>query len=233
MRRFSGANSLRLCGTNPIVEDFYTNEFENTKAFCGHDAQTAEAVAWVKGQGLHIAVASNPVFPIDTMCARIRWAGLVPDDFEIITAYENIGVCKPNPAYYTEIAKRLGLAPEKCLMVGNDVEEDMIAWVKAMLIVGTVVIVLVITVFAALKMTFLPDYITAEVANTVENGDTFQKISRKWQRACGTASTGSASIFGIITGMKRPVTPSILSCQVHSLRSLRTVRILPIDCMTL
>lgn len=111
----------------PIVKDFYKNEFEGAKAFCGYNTQAAEVVAWVKRQGLHIAVASNPVFPLDAMCTRIRWAGLAPEDFEIITAYENIGVCKPNPAYYSEIAKRLGFAPEECLMVGNDVEEDMIA----------------------------------------------------------------------------------------------------------
>ncbi|MGN0180729.1 MAG: HAD family hydrolase, partial [Monoglobaceae bacterium] len=43
------------------------------------------------------------------------------------TTYENIGYCKPNPEYYREIAKRLGVQPEECLMVGNDVTEDMIA----------------------------------------------------------------------------------------------------------
>ena len=61
------------------------------------------------------------------MRSRIRWAGLEPEDFELYTTYENIGYCKPNPDYYREILRRIGLAPEECMMVGNDVGEDMIA----------------------------------------------------------------------------------------------------------
>ena len=55
------------------------------------------------------------------------WAGLTPTDFELYTTYENIGFCKPNPSYYLEITSRLNVAPEECLMVGNDVTEDMAA----------------------------------------------------------------------------------------------------------
>ena len=39
--------------------------------------------------------------------------------------YENIGYSKPNPAYYQHILTRLGAQAEDCLMVGNDVDEDM------------------------------------------------------------------------------------------------------------
>jgi FMN phosphatase YigB (HAD superfamily) len=58
---------------------------------------------------------------------RIAWAGLSTTDFELYTTYENSRFCKPNPAYYLEVMQKLGVAPEECLMVGNDVEEDMIA----------------------------------------------------------------------------------------------------------
>jgi len=58
---------------------------------------------------------------------RLEWAGLDPDGFELITAYENSGYCKPNPAYYTEIAQKLGVDPGQCLMVGNDAREDLAA----------------------------------------------------------------------------------------------------------
>ena len=34
---------------------------------------------------------------------------------------------KPNPAYYRDVLARLNVKPEECLMVGNDVGEDMIA----------------------------------------------------------------------------------------------------------
>ena len=72
-------------------------------------------------------MATNPIFPAVATESRIRWAGLTPADFELYTTYENIGFCKPNPAYYLEIANRLNVVPEECLMVGNDVTEDMVA----------------------------------------------------------------------------------------------------------
>ena len=47
-------------------------------------------------------------------------------DFELITTYEDCRFCKPNPVYFQEILTELGLRPEECLMVGNDVEEDLV-----------------------------------------------------------------------------------------------------------
>ena len=49
------------------------------------------------------------------------------EDFEWITTYENSKYCKPNLRYYQEVLERLGVAPEDCLMVGNDVGDDMVA----------------------------------------------------------------------------------------------------------
>ena len=56
---------------------------------------------------------------------RIKWAGLDAEDFELITTYEDNCYCKPNTDYYRIILERFQLAPEECLMVGNDVEEDL------------------------------------------------------------------------------------------------------------
>ena len=50
---------------------------------------------------------------------------LIPTSCAASITYENIGYCKPNPEYYKEIASRLGVSVEQCLMVGNDVTEDM------------------------------------------------------------------------------------------------------------
>ena len=52
--------------------------------------------------------------------------GLQPEDFEFFTTFENSHYCKPNLDYYREILEKLSLKPEECLMVGNDVSEDMI-----------------------------------------------------------------------------------------------------------
>ncbi len=110
-----------------LLDDFYREGFIKAKAACGFDPMAKETVALVKEKGMKIALATNPIFPMVATRQRIDWAGLKKEDFELCTTYENIGFSKPNPAYYTEIAKRLCVAPEECLMVGNDVTEDMAA----------------------------------------------------------------------------------------------------------
>lgn len=111
----------------PVFNAFYANEFQQAQALCGHTPKAAEIVHWLKAQGCRVALATNPLFPAIATESRIRWAGLEPEEFELYTTYENIGYCKPNLDYYREILRRMALQPEDCLMVGNDVGEDMIA----------------------------------------------------------------------------------------------------------
>ena len=81
----------------------------------------------MKEQGLRVALATNPIFPARATQWRIQWAGIQPDDFEFYTTYEDSYFCKPNLQYYRDVIARLNVLPEECLMVGNDVAEDMIA----------------------------------------------------------------------------------------------------------
>lgn len=87
----------------------------------------AVIVRSLKEKNIRVVLATNPVYPSVATENRIRWAGLQPDDFEYFTTYENSHYCKPNLDYYREIMDKLHLNPEECLMVGNDVDEDMIA----------------------------------------------------------------------------------------------------------
>ena len=53
--------------------------------------------------------------------------GLSPSDFDLFTTYENSRFCKPNLNYYKDILAKLGVTANECLMIGNDVSEDMVA----------------------------------------------------------------------------------------------------------
>lgn len=111
----------------PIFDEFYSNEFQQIKKVCGFNPKAAETIRMLKANGYRTALATNPIFPKVATESRIRWAGLNPNDFELYTTYENSRHCKPNPAYYSDILEQLDVQPEECLMIGNDVEEDMIA----------------------------------------------------------------------------------------------------------
>ena len=111
----------------PLFDEYYHNEFQNVRHACGFDLNAANTIAEIKDMGYTVALATNPLFPAIATLSRTRWAGLNPDDFAYITMYDNSYHCKPNPDYYWDIMKVLGVHPEECLMVGNDVKEDMIA----------------------------------------------------------------------------------------------------------
>lgn len=111
----------------PLFNEFYNNEFQTLSSLCGVIEEAAQAVRTIRDMGYRVVLATNPVFPPIATESRIRWAGLEPSDFEFYTTYVNSSYTKPNPKYYLEIAEKLGLAPEECLMVGNDTTDDMIA----------------------------------------------------------------------------------------------------------
>lgn len=131
-KKFAGIFGEKALADKPLFDEFYEKEFQTAKGLCGFNPNAAIAVHTVKEMGLRVALATNPIFPAVATQSRIRWAGLEPEDLELYTTYENIGFCKPNPDYYREIAERLGVRPEECLMVGNDVTEDMVASVTGM-----------------------------------------------------------------------------------------------------
>jgi len=110
-----------------LFEDFYTNDFNRAIRFCHPTTFAAESVKLCKQLGLRTILATNPIFPDIATKSRVKWAGLELSDFELYTTYEKETFCKPNLAYYQSILDRIGLEAEECVMVGNDVAEDMIA----------------------------------------------------------------------------------------------------------
>ena len=114
----------------PVFADFYANEFQSVQSVCGCNPEAAKLVRDLKAVGYRVVLATNPLFPAIATESRTRWAGLEPDEFELVTTYENSRFCKPNPAYYQEILEKIGAIPEECIMVGTDVKEDMIPTAK-------------------------------------------------------------------------------------------------------
>ena len=108
-----------------IAEEFYGGEFNQAVCTTRPTPLADQIVKTVKGKGLGTYLATNPVFPRCATMNRIRWAGLEAEDFSLITTYETCSFCKPNPEYYKKILDTFSLDPAECLMVGNDVGEDL------------------------------------------------------------------------------------------------------------
>ncbi len=111
-----------------LFDEFYEQDFDReVRDSCGYNPDASWAIKQIKDMGFKVALATNPLFPSSATMSRIKWAGLDRDDFELITTYDNSRHCKPNLDYYRDILAELGVSAEECLMVGNDVGEDMIA----------------------------------------------------------------------------------------------------------
>lgn len=126
-RAFCGVLGESAREAEPILAEFYEKEFDSTRAACGFDAEAAPTLAHCRELGLRVAIATNPLFPEIATRKRLAFAGIDPQTVEFYTTYEDHRYCKPSKGYYLEVASRLGLSPEECLMVGNDVGEDMAA----------------------------------------------------------------------------------------------------------
>ena len=111
----------------PKFREFYETDFQNVQKVCGYTPAAREIVDLVKAKGYRVVLATNPIFPAIATESRIGWAGLDKNDFALYTTYENSRFCKPSTDYYLQILKTLGASPEECVMVGNDVGEDMVA----------------------------------------------------------------------------------------------------------
>lgn len=126
-RKFSEIHGADARADRVIFDDFYRVDFQRAIDYCAPTEKARSVVHEIKRLGFRTILATNPIFPAVATESRIRWAGLDPSDFDFFTAFETSRFSKPNPNYFRDVAERAGLAPEECLMVGNDATEDMAA----------------------------------------------------------------------------------------------------------
>lgn len=106
-------------------DDFYANEFLQLEKLTNKNQFAFKCIKTLKNKGYNVVAATNPMFPAVATKARLSWAGVSYDQFDLVTTYENCSYCKPNLDYYNQVLEKINKRPQECLMVGNDVLEDM------------------------------------------------------------------------------------------------------------
>ncbi len=110
------------------VYDFYAEVFEGLSWLLEPKGDLQRRIIdTVRAKGYRTVLATMPVFPLPAAVSRLSWAGLSPDDFSYISHLKNSRFLKPDPRYYEEILQNTGLKGEECVMVGNNIVEDMSA----------------------------------------------------------------------------------------------------------
>jgi FMN phosphatase YigB (HAD superfamily) len=127
MRDFFGSGYFsEQDGIRDFFDFFYETGFPQLQKYCQPFPGIPEMVEKVI-KTHKVIIATNAVFPLKALEHRLAWAGLGHLQFDLITSYELMHFCKPHVDYYKEIMERMGLHPEECLMVGNDMGEDLVA----------------------------------------------------------------------------------------------------------
>jgi FMN phosphatase YigB (HAD superfamily) len=111
----------------PMLKAFFGQGYPKLASLTSPAAGARELVQTLFSNGVPTVVATNPFYPMTALEQRLEWANVPPSEFaySLITGYEIMHWAKPHPAYYLEIATRLDLQPDECLMVGDDWARDM------------------------------------------------------------------------------------------------------------
>jgi len=108
------------------LEKFYDEVFPTLSAHTRQRTDAVPLIEWALGRGYRVAIATDPLFPRKATYQRLRWAGFDPEQFELVSTYEDFHFTKTQPAYYAEMLGRLGWDDGPVLMIGNDVNRDLI-----------------------------------------------------------------------------------------------------------
>jgi FMN phosphatase YigB (HAD superfamily) len=110
----------------PLFDDFYVTEYPKLRALVKPIPLARCVIERAIGRGKRVVIATMPVFPRTAIWQRMAWGGIADLPYALVTDYETMHASKPHSAYYREIAARLGIAPTECLMVGNEIQNDIV-----------------------------------------------------------------------------------------------------------
>ncbi len=111
----------------PSFREYYETDFEDVRIAARANPLAKPLITHLRELKTKLILATNPVFPVAATKRRMAWIDLEMADFSHVTTYDNCSYAKPNPGYYRALLEQFHLDPRHCLMVGNDVDEDMIA----------------------------------------------------------------------------------------------------------
>lgn len=109
-----------------FLDTYYETDFAHIGDAVKPNPFAAQAVNTLVEKGYPVVLATQPMFPEQAVCWRLRWAGVDSSVFARITHYENSLAIKPQLRYYAENLAACGVRGEDVLMVGNNTVDDLV-----------------------------------------------------------------------------------------------------------
>ncbi len=111
----------------PLFDEFYAHDFDALQPYTRPDPDARALIELATQRRYQIAIATQPVFPLPAILARLRWAGVGAEtyQYDYVASYDTMRACKPHPHFFESLMALLGRQPSECLMLGDSVEADM------------------------------------------------------------------------------------------------------------
>jgi HAD superfamily hydrolase (TIGR01549 family) len=125
---FSTLTGLPRADIDESLSEFYNHHFPALESLTSVRPEARELVEWAIASGLHVCVATNPVYPMAAIDQRLDWAGISSREFNYawVPSIETMHFGKPRPEYYAEILALIQVRPSEALMVGDDWRNDIL-----------------------------------------------------------------------------------------------------------
>ena len=126
LRCLADSLGLPVDAVSPALDDYYAGTYMALRELTAPVEGADTLVEMLLGNNLLVAIATNPIYPQRAILQRLAWAGLAHhvDSFAFITHSQNVRFAKPDRAYYAELAARVGVEPDECLVIGDSQRND-------------------------------------------------------------------------------------------------------------
>lgn len=111
-----------------VITRFYEEEFPKLRSVTQPIPAAVDLIRHATDCGYDIVIATNPLFPLRAVEHRLEWAGVPKETYpyRLVGNYRQFHFSKPGPAYYAEILGQLGWPNQPAVMIGNDLNDDIL-----------------------------------------------------------------------------------------------------------
>lgn len=108
------------------LEDFHHNRYPALQTYTRPVPGAAELVQSLREQQYAVAIVTNPIYPAEAIRQRLAWANLPHtfDAYALVTNADIMRYTKADPAFYVEVAARIGVEPDEAIMIGDSLKND-------------------------------------------------------------------------------------------------------------
>ena len=124
--RFAEATGQPIEGAQDILRETVSKLFPKLEKYFFPVPGAKDFLDWAK-ERFPMILATNPVWDIEIISLRLKWAGIDPAIFKSITHNTRMRATKPSADYYLDLLRQEGLHPDECLLIGDHWLNDLSA----------------------------------------------------------------------------------------------------------